>query len=219
MPLPPDEPMAQNPPDGAVIDYVLASPAQNVALEIIDANGKVVRRYASDDKPPYEVKDIGNWPWYWIRPPQTLATTAGMHRFVWDLHYTPLPRKQPTFGINAVPFNTAPSYTSPWVLPGTYTVRLTVDGKSSTQPLVVKMDPRVKTSAEGLAEQFRLSMQVYTELQKLASGGEEDEEGPPSAEEPSRAATLRSLFSKLQSADVAPSAQLKEAVQSLFAHP
>ena len=156
-PLPPDEPMGQNPPDGAVIDYVLASPAQNVTLEILDANGKLVRRYSSDDKVD-SPKDIGNWPWYWQRPPQVLSREAGMHRFVWDLHYTPLPRKTPTFGINAVPFNTAPDYTSPWVMPGTYTVRLTAGGTSSTQPLIVRMDPRVKTSAEGLAQQLALSM-------------------------------------------------------------
>ena len=106
-PLPPDEPMGLNPPDGAVIDYVLASPAQNVTLEILDANGKLVRRYSSDDKVE-SPKDIGNWPSYWQRPPQVLSRDAGMHRFVWDLHYTPLPRKTPAFGMNAVPFNTAP---------------------------------------------------------------------------------------------------------------
>jgi photosystem II stability/assembly factor-like uncharacterized protein len=159
-PLPPDEPTGQNPPDGAIIDYVLAAPAKEVKLEIVDANGKVVRRYTSHDKaePP---ADRGNIPWYWIRPPQALGTAAGGHRFVWDLHWSPLAQAQLVYPIAAVPYNTAPIPSSPWVAPGEYTVKLTVDGKASTQPLRVAMDPRVKTPAEGLAEQFRLSKQMY----------------------------------------------------------
>ena len=216
-PLPPDEPMGQNPPDGAVIDYVLASPAQSVALEILNASGKVVRRYSSDDKPAYEVKDTGNWPWYWFRKPQMISRDAGMHRLVWDLHYAPLPSKGPSLGINAVPFNTAPNYSSPWVLPGTYTVRLSVDGKTSTQPLVVKMDPRVTASMADLTEQFNLSMRVYEALQSMSSSEEEDDEGPPStAKPPARASSLRTLLNRLQAADVAPTEQLKTAVAGLF---
>jgi photosystem II stability/assembly factor-like uncharacterized protein len=159
-PLPPDEPTGQNPPDGAIIDYVLTAPAKAVMLEILGAEGKVIRRYQSTDKADAP-KDTGNIPWYWIRPPQVLGTTAGAHRFVWDLHYQPLRQAATVYPISAVPYNTAPIPTSPWVVPGEYTLRLTVDGKVSTQPLRVVMDPRVKTSAEGLAEQFRLSKQMY----------------------------------------------------------
>jgi len=159
-PLPPDEPAGTNPPDGAVIDYVLGAPAKSVTLDILDSAGKVVRRYTSADS-AVEPKDTNNIPWYWIRPPQVLGTTAGGHRFVWDLHYAPLRQAQVVYPISAVPYNTAPIPTSPWAMPGEYTVRLTVDGKSSTQPLRVIMDPRVKTPAEGLAEQFRLSKQMY----------------------------------------------------------
>ncbi len=233
-PLPPDEPMGQNPPEGAVIDYVLASPAQNVTLEILDGHGKLVRRYSSDDKAE-SPKDIGNWPWYWIRPAQVLSRESGMHRFMWDLHSTPLPQKKPAFGMDAVPFNTAPDYTSPWVVPGTYTVKLTADGNSSTQPLVVRMDPRVKTTAEGLARQFTLSMQMSDDLrlvnaaldefgllhnakyEGIAGRAEEEEDEPPRRVDvpdtlTSVAESLKTLFEALQSADVAPTAQMDAAV-------
>ena len=164
-PMPPDEPMGQNPPDGAIIDYYLTSASNSVKLEILDAAGKVMRTYASSDKaePP---KDEGNIPWYWIRPPHTLPASAGMHRFTWDLHYTPASSRR-QFPISAVPYDTAPAPSSPWVMPGTYTVRLTVDGKTLTQPITVRMDPRVKTSAEGLKQQFDLSMAVYKRMTEL----------------------------------------------------
>ncbi|HEY2093921.1 MAG TPA: glycoside hydrolase [Thermoanaerobaculia bacterium] len=163
-PLPPDEPAAPNPPDGAIIDYYLASPASAVTLVILDANGKLVRKYSSSDpsQPPTETDSV---PAYWIRPPQTLGTTAGLHRYVWDLHYTPAPGVESTYPIAAIAHNTAPAPTSPWVMPGTYSVKLTVtvDGnaKSFTEPLTVRIDPRVKTPREGLEQQSRISKQMY----------------------------------------------------------
>jgi photosystem II stability/assembly factor-like uncharacterized protein len=159
-PLPPDEPAGQNPPDGAIIDYVLAAPAKSVTLEILDAAGNPVRRYASDDKVEAP-KDTGQVPWYWIRPPRVLSTAPGGHRFVWDLHYAPLQRAPVSYPIAAIIHDTPPMPTAPWVMPGDYAVKLTVDGKSHTQPLRVVMDPRVKTPREGLAEQFRLSKEMY----------------------------------------------------------
>ncbi len=200
-PLPADEPAGQNPPDGAILDYVLPAPAKEVTLEILDSSGQLVRRYSSND-PIAPPADTGNVPWYWIRPQRALSTAAGMHRFVWDLFYPPLPQKRPSYPIAAVPHDTPPDATSPYAMPGTYTVRLTVDGKVSTQPLVVQMDPRVKTTPEGLAEQFRLSMKVYGWLQQLPE------------DSPSREAAAR-LLDMLQAADVAPTAQLAAAVEEL----
>ena len=159
-PLPPDEPAGENPPDGAMIDYYLDKPARDVELEIRDEKGDLVRRYHSGDKPA-PVKDTNNVPAYWIRPPQTLSGQAGLHRFLWDLHYTPVPGVAPDDPIAAVYGNTAPIDTSPWVMPGKYSVVLRVDGKSYTQPLAVAMDPRVKTPAAGLQKQFELSKQLY----------------------------------------------------------
>ena len=160
-PLPADEPRGENPPDGAVINYLLrASPAGPVTLEILDATGKVVRRYSSADPidPPDPVLAI---PKYWVRPPQALSAAPGLHRFLWDLHYPPAPGSRVTYPIAAVPGETAPAPTSPWVMPGRYTVRLTADGVSQTRPLSVKMDPRVTTPLPGLTRQFSLSKQMY----------------------------------------------------------
>jgi photosystem II stability/assembly factor-like uncharacterized protein len=159
-PLPPDEPAGENPPDGAIIDYYLGKSASNVALEIRDKAGNVVRRYTSAEKAE-PVKDTNNVPFYWIRQPQILSNQAGMHRFLWDLHYTPIPGVEPTYPIAAVYRNTAPNQTSPWAMPGDYTIVLTVDGKTFSQPLTVKMDPRVKASNADLQKQFDLSKQLY----------------------------------------------------------
>ncbi len=160
-PLPPDEPAAQNPPDGAIIDYYLGADASGpVTLEISDAAGKLVRRYSSDDAlpPPDPLLPI---PRYWLRPAQTLANSSGTHRFVWDLHYPPVPGVRPTYPIAAVAHNTVPAPTSPWVPPGVYTIKLTTAGRSYTQRLTVRMDPRVHTPIAGLTEQFTLSKQLY----------------------------------------------------------
>jgi photosystem II stability/assembly factor-like uncharacterized protein len=163
-PLPPDFPAGENPPDGAVIDYYLHGESSGpVTLEIRDNAGKTVRKYSSADPvpPPDPMLDI---PTYWVRPPQKLANTAGMHRFLWDMHYPPIPGIKPEYPIAAVPHNTAPQATSPWVMPGQYTVVLTVNGKSYSQPLIIQMDPRVKTANADLAKQLQLSQKLYTQL-------------------------------------------------------
>jgi hypothetical protein len=101
---------------------------------------------------------------YWYRAPQTLSGDAGMHRFLWDVHYQPVPGGGGGRGglpIAAVPHDTVPAPSGPWAPPGQYTVKLTVNGQSYTQPLTLKMDPRVKTPALGLAQQFTLSKQLY----------------------------------------------------------
>ncbi|HSY49367.1 MAG TPA: glycoside hydrolase [Thermoanaerobaculia bacterium] len=168
-PLPPDEPMGENPPDGAIIDYYLPAAATGPAtLDILDGSGAVIRHYASTDPAPAP-KDEGNIPWWWIRPVKALSSAAGMHRFTWDLHYPPAPGSRNAYPIAAVPHNTAPSPTSPWVMPGTYTVSLTVNGKSYSQPLTVEMDPRVKTPASDLQQQFGMSKEMYDDIAQLES--------------------------------------------------
>ncbi|HMD34867.1 MAG TPA: hypothetical protein VKH42_07860 [Vicinamibacterales bacterium] len=238
-PLPPDEPAGDNPPDGAIIDYYLPS-AGAATLDIVDASGGLVRRYTSTDKaePP---ADSGQIPWYWIRPVKPLSGAAGMHRIVWDLHYTPTAAR-PSYPIAAVAFNTAPSPSSPWVMPGTYTVKLTANGQTVTQPLVVKMDPRVKTSTADLQKQFTLSREMYDGIVAASKAAEQlrgvkpkiqgtqlepkgaSLEGEPAGEfgAPPRAAgqpetlnsmigSLRTVMSLLQQSDVAPPAQVAAA--------
>ena len=161
-PLPPDEPAGENPPDGAMIDYYLGSDSQApVTLEIKEPGGNVVRRYASTDAPILpDVKQL-KIPAYWVRPPQPLSAKAGLHRFLWDLHYAPVPAVEPSYPMSAVFQGTAPQPTSPWCMPGEYSVVLSVNGKSFTQPITVKMDPRVKASFVDLAAQFELANKLY----------------------------------------------------------
>ncbi|HQZ96358.1 MAG TPA: hypothetical protein PLP21_08565 [Pyrinomonadaceae bacterium] len=161
-PFPPEEPAGQNPPDGAIINYYLKSPAKSpVVLEITDAAGKLVRRFASDDKPlAVDLKRI-NPPPYWIRPFEPLKNEAGMQRFTWDLLYPNPPADSYDLPISAIYKDTPWTPQGPAVLPGVYTVKLTVDGKSFTQKLNVRMDPRVTTSTAGLRQQFDLSIQAY----------------------------------------------------------
>jgi hypothetical protein len=94
-----------------------------------------------------------------------------MQRFLWDMHYTPVPDVEPEFPMQATYLNTAPAATSPWAAPGNYTVTLTTGGKAFSQPLTVAMDPRVKTSAADLQEQFDLSWKLYQLRLKLAPIG------------------------------------------------
>ncbi len=161
-PVPPDEPRAENPPDGAVLDYWLASDAQLVTIEIVNAAGRVVRKYSSTDPTPAPA-DAGNAPWYWFRPAVAPSTRAGLQRFVWDLHYA-RPTESCSLPISATPFNTKCEPEGPWVLPGFYTVRLTVDGVVRTERLEVRMDPRVKTSFAALRQQHDLSVALYDQI-------------------------------------------------------
>jgi photosystem II stability/assembly factor-like uncharacterized protein len=166
-PLPPDEPMGQNPPDGAVIDYWLGRGATGpVTLEIVDGAGNLVRRYTSSDSLA-PVRTEGNVPWWWVRPPQPLSAAPGMHRFVWDLHYTDPPADR-EFPISATPQNTPREPRGPWVLPGTYTVRLTAGGRTVTQPLTVRMDPRVRTPQPALAQQLQTALQLTDAMRRTA---------------------------------------------------
>jgi hypothetical protein len=171
-PLPPDEPAGENPPDGAMIDYFLSKDARGpVIIEIKDGKGQSVRKYSSTDALVEANPKRLRIPSYWIRPLQSVSTKAGMHRFLWDMHYTPVPGVDPEFPMQATYRNTAPEATSPWVMPGEYTIALTLDGKTFNQPLTVTMDPRVKASAADLQEQFDLSSQLYQLRLKLAPIG------------------------------------------------
>jgi photosystem II stability/assembly factor-like uncharacterized protein len=155
-PLPPEEPTAEDPPAGAMIDYVLKSPANSVTLEIIDPQQQLVCRFSSEGKhpekhPPVPIAER------WFPKPENLEKTPGMHRFVWDL----------TWGGSGEPSVDEESEfrnpSGPKVVPGTYTVRLTVDGKPQTQLLQVVMDPRSPATARILEQQLQLGRQMFAE--------------------------------------------------------
>jgi photosystem II stability/assembly factor-like uncharacterized protein len=183
-PWPPELPAGENPPPGGIVDYYLAADAASpVKLEILDAAGNVVRSYSSDDRTldPNPALDPAAYdricertpsaadcglPLYWPAPPMTLSARAGAHRFSWDLHYDPIGAEDPAQGgdegaTGAVPHRTYPDVNAPWAPPGAYTVRLTADGRSYTQPLTLRLDPRVKTSATDLARLAALSREMY----------------------------------------------------------
>jgi len=137
-PMPRDESIAENPPFGAMIDYYLKSNVSGpVTIEIVDPAGDIVRKYSSEDKPAPVNMETLNIPAYWVRTPESVSTVAGMHRWIWDLRPTPPPR--PTGGGGGFGRGGASL-----VLPGNYTITLTVGGKSYRQRLLVRADPRTK---------------------------------------------------------------------------
>jgi photosystem II stability/assembly factor-like uncharacterized protein len=158
-PLPPEVPAGKNPPDGAILDYYLASSAKGpVVLEILDASGTTVRRFSSTDAPLNMEKIAGEHPipMYWVRPSQILSGEPGMHRFVWNLRRESPKALDHEFPISAIAHDTPLLPLGAWVLPGAYTVKLTVDGREFRQPLTVKMDPRNAAGSKELAAQAEL---------------------------------------------------------------
>jgi photosystem II stability/assembly factor-like uncharacterized protein len=160
-PLPPEEPAGENPPDGAILDYYLPDEVDSVTLEILAANGALVRSFSSDD--PVESVDPTTLPHptYWIRPPERLSAARGHHRFAWDLRYPPPRGARRQFSIAAVQWRTPSGPHGPFVHPGGYRLRLTAGGKSDERPLQVRLDPRVEIDAEALALQTELSKRAY----------------------------------------------------------
>jgi hypothetical protein len=170
-PMPPEEPTGQNPPDGAILDYQLATSANRIKLEVLHEDGRVIRSYASNDLPVYIDTTTQRHPTYWMRPAQKLGTTAGHHRFIWDLKYAPPRGAEASYSIAAVYNNTPSGPVGPMVNPGRYRIRLSVDGEVTEKPLVLRMDPRVTISAAALQFQHNLSMacyKAYHELQQMA---------------------------------------------------
>ena len=170
-PLPIDEPAAENPPDGAAIDYYLpASTSGPVSLEILDANGKLVRKYASTDAPYATEQQLEKQliPLYWIKMPQTLPGGPGMHRWIWDMRYTTPTATSYQYPISAVPHETPRVPQGPLALPGTYQVRLTADGKVLTQTLALNMDPRVQTAPGDLEKLFTLESKLAASVNSSA---------------------------------------------------
>jgi photosystem II stability/assembly factor-like uncharacterized protein len=148
-PMPKDEPLAANPPFGAMIDYALpANFTGPVQIAIYDPSGALVNRFSSSDVPkPLDLSKLPVAP-EWAVASQPPGATPGQHRFVWDLHY----RKPAAFGEGRA--------TGVWAPPGRYTVELTAGGQVLRQPLMVLADPRVKVSAADFNAQFQLAKQI-----------------------------------------------------------
>jgi hypothetical protein len=208
-PIPPDEPSGRNPPDGAVIDYYLPQQSKEaVAIEILDSNGAVLRRVSSTDTSGITAgeREKELIPQYWIRPFKALATTAGMHRFVWDLR-TATPRAvRRSYPISAVPQDTPQEPLGAPVVPGAYGVRLEIGKRHWDQPLVVKADPRVNTSAEDFAAQFTLARILADALDASSAKAQQIK-------------SLRAQIKALQAGNLqAEAKQLDEHFDSLMEH-
>lgn len=164
-PLPPEIPHGDNPPRGAVIDYNLNShTGSEVTLDILNDGGASIRHFSSEDKPQmpagrlYFMKE-------WLPRFEPLTTHAGHNRFVWDLHYPPPPTKFVGYSMAAnAGRGTVIRPRGPLVLPGKYKIRLTVNGKNYTQPIVVEMDPRVHVTATALQKQLQLALQIWNAI-------------------------------------------------------
>ncbi len=155
-PLPPEEPTAENPPNGAILDYFLDKPAEHVKLEIFDAQKALVRSFSSDSArqaSPSPVPIAERW----LAKPQILDKSAGMHRFVWNLAWgAELAASSGEDEDYATP-------RGPRAAPGEYEIRLTVDGKTSTQGLHISMDPRSTTTPRELEEQVRVGREIFAQ--------------------------------------------------------
>jgi photosystem II stability/assembly factor-like uncharacterized protein len=160
-PLPPEEPAGENPPDGAIIDFYLPAPAASVSIQILDGEGEVIRSYSNMDEPTAIDTTSLPHPTYWIRPEQRLGTEAGHQRFFWDLRREPPRGSDRQFSIAAVFKKTPDGPNGPFVHPGRYAVRLTVDGATFEKPVEVRLDPRVRISNEDLGLQTRYSLAMY----------------------------------------------------------
>jgi photosystem II stability/assembly factor-like uncharacterized protein len=155
-PLPPEEPTAENPPGGAMIDYFLDSAANEVKLEVFDTQQNLVRRFSSADKgpakrPPLPIAER------WFPKPTVLEKTPGMHRFVWDLTWSN------SGGPSSDEDSEYRNPSGPKAVPGIYLVRLTVDGQSQNRPLQITMDPRSAATPETLKQQLQLGQEMYAE--------------------------------------------------------
>ncbi len=177
----PELPHGESAPPGGLIDYYLARDVSGeITLEIIDGTGTVIRSLSSNDpvlEPDPALDPVGydricqndptapncRVPLYWLAPQMVLSREAGMHRFSWDLRFQPIGDEPREGGgaTGAVPGHTYPRVDAPWAPPGDYTVRLTVAGQQYTQPLTLRLDPRVKTSKADLDRVATLSREMY----------------------------------------------------------
>jgi hypothetical protein len=141
-----------------------------VTLEVLDSRGRVVRKFSSADQPEVPEADLRKQliPLYWLRPFRSLSPEAGMHRWVWDLHYTPPDSMRHEYPIAALPGETPRYPLGPNALPGSYTARLTANGKTYTAPLSVKMDPRVKVPTAALEKKFQLETRLASLLSETS---------------------------------------------------
>jgi photosystem II stability/assembly factor-like uncharacterized protein len=149
-PLPLDEPQSDNAPVGLYIDYYLRSSARGpVDIDIADAGGTVVRHWSSaQPQAPADPQSV-DYTTHWIARHPVPSASAGAHRFVWDLHQT--------------------SSDGPLLPPGTYAVRLSVDGRTFAQSARVLRDPRIAATDADLRAQYALATRIAALRREVAA--------------------------------------------------
>ena len=164
-PLPPETPVGENPPAGAIIDYSLKAVTEGeVSLEIRDQSGNLVRRISSEDM-PRAITEPPEFPNYWLHQPETLSKKAGMHRFVWDLRYPSPPVLHAEYAMAApIRAGTVVEPQGPLALPGEYEVRFNAAGETHTQKLTIELDPREQVTIDDLAKQLALEQEIDNAL-------------------------------------------------------
>ncbi|MEO8217453.1 MAG: hypothetical protein ABI718_10275 [Acidobacteriota bacterium] len=164
-PMPKDEPMAENPPSGAYIDYFLpAASRAPLTLEIFDSSAALVRRYSSADAPlPTDLSKLKVGP-EWFDAHAPLSAAAGMHRFVWPLRFPAPAALAGTAGVWA---------DGVWAPPGNYQVVLNADGVRLSQALVVAPDPRLTLPQSAYDSQFALARAVTNTRAPVAAALDE----------------------------------------------
>lgn len=164
-------PHALNPPDGALIYYYLAAkPAGEITLDVLNGSGVVVRHMTSAAIAPVKEAAQPPEPNFWIFSPGPLPTDVGTNRINWDLRADDPPAFSHSYEINANPGLTPPSPEGPLVSPGTYTIRLTVSGKSYTQPVTVVNDPRSPATVADVRAQAALQSKIVDAMKEAWDG-------------------------------------------------
>lgn len=186
-PMPKDEPIAANPPNGAYIDYALSEPASGpVEVVIRDGSGGEVRRFSSTDKAepldPFKLTAAPEW----LDQRRPLETGRGAHRLVWNFHYAATPGLSDDAHADGV-----------WAPPGDYDVELTVDGVSRHAKLAVRPDPRVRADPAAYQAQFRLAREVEAAQAQTNAALKEAK------------ATHEALAARMKQADAAEKARLQ----------
>ncbi len=220
-PLPPEEPTGENPPAGAVLDYILPEGFNGkVRLEILSANGTVIRSFDSETVPSLPKARV-YFAETWLGKPKALPAGPGHHRFVWNLRYLPPPTLASEYSIAAVPGEPTPILPEgAFVLPGTYTVRLSAGGQTITRKLDVVPDPRVAASRGDLIALLEFQNQVRTELarsvglyEQIEAANETDTMSSAAKATETVAKSLTELAIDLEHADAPPTGSQRELLE------
>jgi hypothetical protein len=152
----------ENPPAGAILHYWLKEePKDDVVLEILDANGEVLRTLTSRKADPETPKDDPDPDGYETET-KPLPKKAGLNRAVWDL------RLEGARRIRGAKIDSGDPGEGPRALPGTYTARLTVSGQSWSTPVEVRLDRRVSVPRADLEEQLAFALALRSDLSRLS---------------------------------------------------